>query len=146
MQKFTRELAIEAPTSIENLIEFSIASEEPYFRSEDDVSGGYYEVLKIGTENIDFSRLVDEKAPFLYEHDTEKQIGVIEKAYIEDQKLKVLVRFSENQFAQCVLRDILAGIRRNVSIGYIVMETRLQQTPGDFPTIFVEKWMPYERK
>ncbi|MBO5856896.1 MAG: hypothetical protein J6Q87_01455, partial [Clostridia bacterium] len=56
------------------------------------------------------------KAPFLFEHDTEKQIGVIERAFIADKKLKVVVRFSENTFAQEILRDIKAGIRRNVSL------------------------------
>jgi len=43
-----------------------------------------------------------------------------------------------------VLKDILSGIRRNVSIGYIVMETKTQQNIGDFPTVLVTKWMPYE--
>jgi hypothetical protein len=69
--------------------------------------------------------LVDEKAPFLFEHDTTKQIGVIERAFIADNKLQVVVRFSENEFAQSILRDIKAGIRRNVSLGYIIMNYKI---------------------
>ena len=128
-----------------NLVEFSVASSEPFFRvSEDDPDDGYYEVLLIGEENIDFSRMNDGKCPFLFEHDTEKQLGVVEKAYIADNKLKVLVKFSENEFPQMVLKDILSGIRRNVSIGYIVMETSVQPNNGDFPTVYITKWQPYE--
>ena len=144
MQKFTRELQVSVPIEKDDLVEFSVASSEPFFRADDDLNEGYYEVLEISDQAIDFSRLVDEKAPFLFEHDTEKQIGVVEKAYIQDEKLKVLVRFSENDFAQSVLKDILAGIRRNVAVGYIVMETRFQQNQGDFPTVYVTRWTPYE--
>lgn len=144
MQKFTRELQVSVPIEKDDLVEFSVASSEPFFRADDDLNEGYYEVLEISDQAIDFSRLVDEKAPFLFEHDTEKQIGVVEKAYIQDEKLKVLVRFSENDFAQSVLKDILSGIRRNVSVGYIVMETRFQQNQGDFPTVYVTRWQPYE--
>ena len=144
MQKFTRELQINTAIEKDKLVEFSVASSEPFFRADDDLNEGYYEVLEISEQAIDFSRLVDEKAPFLFEHDTDKQIGVVEKAYIQDNKLKVLVRFSENDFAQSVLKDILSGIRRNVSVGYIVLETRLQQNNGDFPTVYVTRWQPYE--
>ncbi len=144
MQKFTRELQINTAIEKDKLVEFSVASSEPFFRADDDLNEGYYEVLEISETAIDFSRLVDEKAPFLFEHDTDKQIGVVEKAYIQDEKLKVLVRFSENDFAQSVLKDILSGIRRNVSVGYIVMETRLQQNNGDFPTVYITRWQPYE--
>ena len=148
MKHYTRNLELNASVeSVENdkLIEFSVASSEPFFRvHEDNPDDGYYEVLVIGEENIDFSRMVDGKCPFLFEHDTEKQLGVVEKSYISDGKLKILVRFSENEFPQAILKDILAGIRRNVSVGYIVMETKLQQNNGDFPTVYVTRWQPYE--
>jgi hypothetical protein len=99
----------------QNILEFSLASEEPYLRF-DEAGKPYNEILVISEEAISFTRLVDQKAPFLFEHDTEKQIGVIERAFIADKKLKVVVRFSENTFAQEILRDIKAGIRRNVSL------------------------------
>lgn len=148
MKDFKRNLELNASVeSLENdkLIEFSVASSEPFFRVHDDnPDDGYYEVLEISENAIDFSRLVDGKCPFLFEHDTEKQLGVVEKSYISDSKLKILVRFSENEFPQAILKDILAGIRRNVSVGYIVMETKLQPNNGDFPTVYVTRWQPYE--
>lgn len=144
MQKFTRELQINTAIEKDKLVEFSVASSEPFFRADDDLNEGYYEVLEISEQAIDFSRLVDEKSPLLLEHDPDKQIGVVEKAWIEDGKLKANVRFSKNAKAQEILNDVKDCIRRNVSVGYIVEETRLQQNPGDFPTIFVERWTPYE--
>jgi hypothetical protein len=125
-----------------NIVEFSLASSAPYLRTEDDYT--YYEVLTISEEAISFERLVDEKAPFLFEHDTTKQIGVIERAFIADNKLQVVVRFSENEFAQEVLRDVKAGIRRNVSLGYIINDYDIVKNQGDFDTMIVTRWMPYE--
>ena len=146
MQKFIRDLQIHKDTfSEDNVIEISCASSEPYFREDDDFTGGgFYEVLEISKEAIDFTRLVDGKSPLLLEHDSDKQIGVVERAWIEEGKLKAQVRFSENCLPQEILKDVKDGIRRNVSIGYIVMDTKLQQNPGDFPTLYVTKWMPYE--
>lgn len=144
MQKFTRELQVSVPIEKDDLVEFSVASSEPFFRADDDLNEGYYEVLEISDQAIDFSRLVDEKAPLLLEHDPDKQIGVVEKAWIEDGKLKANVRFSKNAKAQEILNDVKDCIRRNVSVGYIVEETHLQQNPGDFPTVYVTRWTPYE--
>lgn len=98
----------------QNTITFSCASSMKYLRTDDDFS--YYEVLEISENAIDFQRLVDCKSPLLFEHNTEKQIGVVTHAWIQNQKLYVTVKFSENDFAQAILKDIKDGIRRNVSI------------------------------
>lgn len=104
---YKRSLEIQTPVEYtENVLTFSLASSAPYLRSEKDNT--YYEILVISEEAINFERLIDNKSPFLFEHDTNKQIGVIEKAFIADEKLQVLVRFSENDFAQEVLKDIKA--------------------------------------
>jgi len=113
--KFTRDIQVEAASIEEDVLTFSVASAEPYERN-DERHGTYYEVLTISEEAIDFSRLVDQRCPFLFEHDTSKQLGVVEKAYIADGKLYVAVRFSSGFEAQEVLADIKSGIRRNTSI------------------------------
>ena len=125
------------------LIEFSVASQTPYMR-QDQNGNPYWQVLVISNENIDFQRLKDQKCPFLFEHDTDKQIGVVQKAYIANKKLMVVVRFSENEFAQSVKRDILSGIRRNVSIGYMVFDYLIQQSDDGIPVWRCFHWMPYE--
>lgn len=138
-----RSLEIQTPVeTTENVLQFSLASSAPYLRSEDENT--YYEVLTISEDAINFERLVDGKSPFLFEHDTNKQIGVIEKAFIEDEKLQVIVRFSENTFAQEVLKDIKSGIRRNVSLGYIITDYQMVKNHNDFDIMIVTHWTPYE--
>ena len=128
----------------ENTITLSVASPEPYLR-EDKKIGPYYEVLEISEDAIDYERLVNERCPLLLQHDMDKQIGVVEYAYIGYGKLCCRVRFSESNYAQSVLKDIKAGIRRNVSIGYEVLETNIEYTNGsDYPIVHVVRWKPYE--
>lgn len=98
----------------QNTITFSCASNAPYLRSDDDFS--YYEILEISKNAISFQRLLDNKSPLLFQHNTERQIGVVEKAWLQNNKLYVTCRFSNNDFAQQILKDIKDGIRRNVSI------------------------------
>ena len=94
-----------------NVLTFSCASSKPYIRY-DKHQKPYAEILEISDDAINFERLRDGNAPFLYEHSTEKMIGVVEKAYIQDGKLCVTVRFSKNPFPQEVKEDIVSGIRR----------------------------------
>ena len=115
MENFTRDFNTENKEADNGLYTFSVASSAPYERTREKL-GTYNEVLVISEESIDFVRLVDQRCPFLLDHDQTKQIGVVEKAYIADGKLYVDVRFSENPYAQRTLADIKSGIRRNTSI------------------------------
>lgn len=126
-----------------SLIEFSVASATPYMR-EDEKGRPYWQVLVISEQAIDFERLQDQKCPFLFEHDMEKQIGVVQKAFIRDGKLIVLVRFSQNEFAQNIMKDILSGIRRNVSIGYMIYDIAITEGADGIPVWNCIKWLPYQ--
>lgn len=95
----------------------------------------------ISDDSVNFERLVDGKCPLLLDHDHEKQIGVVEKAYIEDGKLKAIVRFSKNTFPQEILADIKNDIRRNVSFGYMIDEYRML---NNNTVMEVTKFTPYE--
>jgi len=50
------------------------------------------------------------------------QIGVCEDAWLEGRRLWVRIRFSKNERAQELERDVKDRIRRNVSIGYVPVE------------------------
>ena len=73
-----------------------------------------------------------------------KQIGVVEKAWIEGDKLKAKVRFSECEFAQLILKDIKDEIRRNVSFGYIINEFKVEKKQGEPDNVYVTNFEPYE--
>lgn len=119
----------------ERSIEFPFSSEYPVAR--------YFgnEVLQHDARSADLSRLND-SAPLLFNHDPNKVIGVVERAWIDGKKKRgyVNVRFSRNAFAQEVLADVRDGVLRNVSFGYAINDME-QRGSGDF---VATSWAPYE--
>ena len=119
--KLTRQIVISraeargAAGDDDRTVELSFSSEEPYERP-------------FGTEILDHSpgsarleRLQSGNAPLLLDHDRRNQIGVIESAEIGSDRVgRATVRFSKNEPAESVLRDIRDRIRSNVSVGYRV--------------------------
>jgi HK97 family phage major capsid protein/HK97 family phage prohead protease len=119
----------------ERSIEFPFSSEYPVAR--------YFgnEILQHDERSVDLGRLND-SAPLLFNHDPNKVIGVVERAWIDGKKKRgyVNVRFSRNAFAQEVLADVRDGVLRNVSFGYAINEME-QRGSGDF---VATSWSPYE--
>lgn len=115
-------------------IEFPFSSEFPVAR--------YFgnEVLSHERGAADLGRLND-AAPVLFNHDPNKVIGVVERAWIDDKAKRgyVNVRFSKNAFAQEVLADVRDGVLRNVSFGYAIND--MEQRGEDF---VATRWSPYE--
>ena len=115
--------------------EFPFSSEYPVAR--------YFgnEVLSHDKGAADLDRLND-SAPLLFNHDADRVIGVVERAYLNEEKRKgyARVRFSRNEFAQEVLSDVKDGILRNVSFGYSIDKME-EREAGDF---VATSWRPYE--
>ena len=131
-------------TEDSNVLTFSCASSKPYIRY-DKHQKPYAEILEISEEAINFERLQDGNAPFLWQHDPDSQIGVVERAFIQDGKLYVTIRFSKNKFPQEVKEDIVSGIRRGISIGYSVDDFIMVKNEGyEEPAMIVKRFTPYE--
>lgn len=87
-------------------------------------------------------------APLLDNHmaySSHEQLGVVNRGWIEDGKLKAIVRFSKREKAEAVFQDVLDGIVRNVSAGVVVH--RLQDiTPDDskIKSYLAVDWEPIE--
>lgn len=126
---FFRDLLIKADSAVDNsdanVINFTLTSEEKYKRYDWDI-GYYYEVLGHDKGEVNLDRM-NNKAPLLYEHDSEKQIGVILKAELNenDKTVECSARFSKNTFPQEVLNDIKDGIRTKMSGGYHINNNSL---------------------
>ena len=126
------------PTSFrmvdERSMEFPFSSEYPVAR--------YFgnEILSHGYESADLSRLND-GAPLLYNHDPDRMIGVVERAWIDGEKKRgyAKVRFSRNKLAQEMLDDVRDGILRGVSFGYSI--DKMEEREGEF---VVTNWRAYE--
>jgi HK97 family phage major capsid protein/HK97 family phage prohead protease len=135
-QRLTRAEAVDLTVSEDELsIEFPFSSEYPAAR--------YFgnEILSHDRSAADLSRLND-GAPLLFNHDPNKVIGVVERAWIDSQKKRgyAKVRFSRNAFAQEVMADVKDGILRNVSFGYQINKLE-ERGGGDF---VATSWTPYE--
>lgn len=113
-----RTIAIEKRAVDENgELQLAISSEAPYER------WFGVEILRHTVDSVDMTRLGDGRHPLLLGHDMEKQIGVVTKAWIEDdKKLRGMAKFSRSSFAQEIRQDVEDGIRTLVSVGYFIDE------------------------
>jgi HK97 family phage major capsid protein len=121
-------------------VTFPLSSEDPFKRH------GGIEVLDHTPRAVDLTFLKSGNAPLLDTHDRytglAAQLGVVEDAWLEENRLYVTVRFGSSARAIEVRNDVASGIIRNVSVGYQVIDT----TPVDIKTgvYKVTKWRPYE--
>src|SRR5260370_1201826 len=123
----------------EDRFDISISSEFPVMR--------WFgkEILDHSPEAIDLSR-AKRGLSFLDSHDAKSVIGIVENVKVGDEKkLRGQVRFSRSAPAQQIKTDIQDGIRRFISVGYMVNEYTLEKSSkeeGD--TYRATKWTPME--
>jgi HK97 family phage major capsid protein len=119
-------------------VELAFASDLPYER------WWGTEILDMAPGSVDLSRL-NSRHPLLLDHDATKQIGVIERAWIDaDRKARALVRFSRGQLGEEIWQDVQDGIRELVSVGYSIDDMVLESRTDDAATYRVTRWTPYE--
>lgn len=121
------------------VLEFSFSSETPYLRYYG------YEIISHEKSAMNFERL-KAKAPLLFNHDWDQQLGVIERAWIgDDRRGYVRVKLSRSDFAKDKIKDIEDGILSSVSFGYIIDEIILSKKSEEEPNEYtVTKCTPYE--
>ena len=114
--------------------EFPFSSEAPVRRFFGD------EVLSHERGSADLSRL-NGAAPFLFNHDPNRVLGVVESAYISDDDKRgyAKIRFSRSKFATEVLEDVKDGIFRGISFGYSLDEVEETDTG-----LRATRWTPHE--
>lgn len=128
-RSFTLELELRGGDEIEA----SLSSTAPVER------GGYLEVLDHAPGAIDMSRAAG-GLPLLMDHDGSRLVGRVENIRSDGQKLRGRLRFGASALAQETRSDVLAGIRRDVSVGYRIAETRRE---GE-RRLVVTRWAPHE--
>ena len=122
----------------ERTVWLSISSERPYER------WWGIEVLDHDAGSIRTERL-ESGAPILVDHDRTDQVGVVERFEIgPDRKLRFLARFSRSARAEEIFQDVLDGIRKNTSVGYMINDLILEKQEGDQATYRVTDWEPFE--
>ncbi len=132
---------VRASEDDQELVDFSFSSETPVER------WGYIEILDHSESAVNLERFNKKAINVLFNHDPDKVIGIVEEAYldVQEKKLRGRVRFSKSELAQEKKRDVLDGILRNVSIGYVIDEIRLESEEKNGPSTYrVTRWTPYE--
>jgi len=84
-------------------------------------------------------------ANLLCDHDSRDVVGVVESVEIgADRVARAVVRFGKSARAEEVWQDVLGGIRRNVSVGYLIHKAQLIETRDGLETYRVTDWEPFE--
>lgn len=108
-------------------------------------SGDYIEELSMAPDAVRMERL-NKGAPLLDAHDSfslRSQIGVVQRAWLNGNEGRALVKFSRRDDVESIFQDVIDGIYRNVSVGYKVHQTERDET-GAVPVERAVDWEPYE--
>ena len=128
-----RELQIELREGEGDELTFSFSSEQPVER--------WFgtEILSHQAGAADLARLND-GAPFLWNHDRDAVIGVVQQAsFGDDQRGYAKVKWTRNAMAQEKRQDVEDGILRNVSFAYEINDA--EERDG---TMLITRWTPLE--
>jgi HK97 family phage major capsid protein len=118
------------------MLEFPFASEAPVER--------YYgtEILKMDEKSMDLTRLND-GAPLLYQHDADRIVGVVQRAYIKNKRAYARVKLANNELGREMQELIKDGIIRNVSFGYKINSMEADESTSPV-TYRATNFQPFE--
>lgn len=119
-------------------VELAFSSEEPYER--------FFgtEILDHGPSSVRLDRLKDGGA-VLRNHDTDRHIGVVERAVIGDDRVgRAVVRFGRSADAEAAWKDVQDGILRHVSVGYFIHRMVMEEEKDGHERYRVTDWEPIE--
>lgn len=122
----------------------SFSSEEPYER--------YWgiEILDHSDGAVDLTR-INEIGCMLFNHNRDKVIGKINRAWIENNRGMAEVEFDNDADSEIIYQKVASGTLKGVSVGYQIdtweeVMPNKQSTDGRFtgPADIARKWTPYE--
>ncbi|MFW2072631.1 phage major capsid protein [Acinetobacter gerneri] len=116
------------------------------FSSEAEVGRWFgVEILDHSQGAIDFDRLHN-RAPFLLQHNSYEQVGVVENAWLDlsQRKGRAIVRLSKSTKGEEILQDINDLIRTNISVGYTIKKAILKEQREHEDVYLITEWQPYE--
>ena len=142
--KFERIFSISRDGTIDvpaRTVPLAFSSEAPYER------WFGIEILDHSKGSCDLSRLADGRHPLLLNHDTDSQIGVIDSAEIDSDKVgRAVVRFGRSDLASEIFQDVQDGIRSLVSVGYMIDELEADDGEGEDRKVRKFTWSEFEAR
>lgn len=104
-----------------------------------------------GTETLSHERSavrldrINNGGALLMEHNRSDQVGVVQKAWIDDDKKgRAVVKFSKSARGQEIFQDVVDGVRQLVSVGYMIHGERVEKLDGGREAVTATDWEPYE--
>ncbi len=135
---------IRAKEGEDRVVILSFSSEEPYER------WFGLEILDHSEGAVDLTRL-NEIGCALFNHNRDKVIGKVLKAWVENNRGMAEIRFDEDEESDIIYKKVLNGTLLGVSVGYTVNsweEVKANSTSGDSkyqgPCSIARSWEPYE--
>lgn len=143
---YCRESTIDNVDTDSRTVELSFSSETPYGRWFGD------EILCHDEECINLERFNNGLGTALFNHDRDVVVGHVEKAWIENNRGKALVRFDEDEQSDTIFQKVQSGTLKGVSVGYMINRYEVledkdtKSTNGRFngPAYVVTDWEPLE--
>ena len=143
---YCRETTIDQVDTDSRTVELSFSSETPYGRWFGD------EILCHDEECINLERFNNGLGTALFNHDRDAVVGHVEKAWIEDNRGKALVRFDTDEQSETIFQKVQSGTLQGVSVGYAIYRYEVlededtKSTNGRFngPAYVVTDWEPLE--
>lgn len=129
-----RSLMLDQADAESDTFELSFSSEEPVSRAYGN------EILSHLPGAVDLTRLNSGAAPLLWNHDENQLLGIVERAWIEDGRGRAKVRWGTSPEAEAKRREVAAGVIRNVSVGYSVVDGDMD----DAGAYVASRWEPVE--
>lgn len=138
--------AIRAEEGEGRKVTLSFSSEEPYDR------GLFIEILDHGEGAVDLSRL-NSIGCVLYNHNRDKVIGKIIRAWVENGRGMAEVEFDDDPESDTIYKKVKSGSLKGVSVGYMVnmkeaedVRAGKRSEDGRFtgPCRIMKKWQPFE--
>lgn len=146
---FTLQIVRAAPTddgtATEARLSIAISSEAPVERYDWWTDERYIEVLDHGPNGPDLSYARD-GLPFCLDHWLSKQIGLLEDVRVEDGLIRGELLEGNHPDAVWAIKDMRAGVRKKVSVGYDPGEsyTQTKGEAGGLPVRRYTGWRLFE--
>lgn len=119
-------------------VEVAFSSEAPVARWFGD------EVLDHSAGAMLMARL-ESGAAVLWNHDMDVQIGVVESARIDGDRVgRAVLRFGRSARAEEIWQDIAGDVIRHVSVGYFVRAVKTEERENERDKVTITEWEPYE--
>ena len=119
-------------------VALSFSSEDPYER--------YFgiEILDHSAKSVRLDRMKG-GAAVLVNHRMDDHVGVVESVSIDSDRVgRAVVRFGKSARAEEIYQDVLDGIRKHVSVGYMVHRMVLDESADGGDVYRVMDWEPFE--